>query len=172
MLAIGGIFQGMVALSQLPVPEDSTELFEGLGTAAAWYGEIMFTNPYRRPLAAMNVLVSAMVLIGSFMLSWRRSSAMWWLTQAITAKLLWLGAYTALMVVHVYASAPDFADMIDQAIAAWAQEGVTRDQPEALRWMATRFVVGSAVSAVLHAGVLWRATRPDMKKFISERVAK
>ena len=104
MLGIAGVLTGAYDLSMAPLPEDVRELSEvneELSDAEVQLFEARVSNPYRRPMAAANVVVSALVLIGSFLLSWRRRLAQWWIKQAVAAKLIWIGAYTATLVSHV-----------------------------------------------------------------------
>ena len=104
MLGIAGVLTGSYDLSLAPLPEDVRELYEPdaeVSDAEVQLLEAQVTNPYRRPMAAANVVVSALVLIGSFMLSWRRRLAQWWIKQAVTAKVIWIAAYTATLGHHI-----------------------------------------------------------------------
>ncbi|MBT8469026.1 MAG: hypothetical protein KJN97_09780, partial [Deltaproteobacteria bacterium] len=81
MLGIAGVLTGAYDLSMAPLPEDLRELAEvneELSDAEVQLFEARVSNPYRRPMAAANVVVSGLVLIGSFLLSWRRKLAQWW----------------------------------------------------------------------------------------------
>ena len=155
MLGIAGILTGLYDLSMTPLPEDIRELTEPdeeLSDAEVLLIEARVSNPYRRPMAAANVVVSALVLIGSFFLSWRRSLAQWWIKQAVAAKLIWIGAYTATLVSHLSLS---FAPLPDE------QPG------EALQGLIGSLVVIGTVNGVLHLAAAYRATRPDITEFIA-----
>lgn len=110
------------------------------------------TNPYRRPLAAANVVVSALVLIGSFMLSWRRKLAQWWIKQAVVAKLIWIAAYTVSLVSHVKLT-----------FAPLPLEHPGGALPEVIAGV----VLVSTFSGALHVAAAYRATRPDIAEFIT-----
>jgi len=154
MLGIAGVLTGTYDLSMAPLPEDVRELStvnEELSDAEVQLFEARVSNPYRRPMAAANVVVSALVLIGSFLLSWRRRLAQWWIKQAVAAKLIWIGAYTATLVSHVNSTfVPQPAE----------------PQGDTLSQLIGSVVVLSTLNAALHVAAAYRATRPDIAEFI------
>ena len=154
MLGIAGVLRGAYDLSLAPLPEDVRELYTPdveVTEAEIQLLEAQVTNPYRRPMAAANVVVSALVLIGSFMLSWRRRLAQWWIKQAVVAKLIWIVAYTASLISHIKLS---FVPL-------------TIEQPGAtLQEVMAGVVLVSTLSAALHLAAAYRATRPDIREFI------
>ncbi len=154
MLGIAGVLRGAYDLSLAPLPEDVRELYapeDEVTEAEVQLLEAQVTNPYRRPLAAANVVVSALVLIGSFMLSWRRKLALWWIRQAVVAKLIWIGVYTASLVSH-----------IKLTFAPLPVEPAGGTLPEIIGGV----VFVGALSGVLHIAAAYRATRPDIGEFI------
>jgi len=154
MLGIAGVLRGAYDLSLAPLPEDVRELYTPeveVTEAEVQLLEAQVTNPYRRPMAAANVVVSALVLIGSFMLSWRRRLAQWWIKQAVVAKLIWIAAYTISLVSHVKLS---FVPLPIEQPGATLQEVVAG------------IVLVSTFSAALHVAAAYRATRPDIRAFI------
>ena len=158
MLGIAGVLRGAYDLSLAPLPEDVRELYEpeaDVTDAEVQLLEAQVTNPYRRPLAAANVVASALVLIGSFMLSWRRKLALWWIRQAVVAKLIWIAVYTVSLVSHVKMSfAPLVLDNPDAAL------------PEVIGGV----ILVSTFSGALHVAAAYRATRPDIAEFITSNV--
>ncbi|HET6416883.1 MAG TPA: hypothetical protein VFG22_11355 [Polyangiales bacterium] len=154
MLGIAGVLRGAYDLSLAPLPEDVRELYTPdveVTEAEVQLLEAQVTNPYRRPMAAANVVVSALVLIGSFMLSWRRRLAQWWIKQAVVAKLIWIVAYTVSLISHIKLS---FVPLpIEQPGAA-------------LQEVMAGVVLVSTFSAALHLAAAYRATRPDIREFI------
>ena len=160
MLGIAGVLTGGYDLSMTPLPEDLRELSERdteLSDAEVLLLEARVSNPYRRPMAAANVVVSALVLIGSFLLSWRRSLAQWWIRQAVAAKLIWIGAYTASLVSHLKLT---FAPL-------------PVEEPRAgLQGLIGSLVVVSMINATLHLAAAYRATRPDIREFIASAEAR
>jgi len=154
MLGIAGVLRGAYDLSMAPLAEDLRDLYEPEDEfieAKLQLLEAQLSNPYRRPMAAADVVVSALVLIGSFMLSWRRSLAQWWIKQAVTAKVVWIAAYSVSLVAHIELSAPGFP--IDQP------GGTTTD-------MVLSVILMSTMSGALHLAAAYRATRSDIREFI------
>lgn len=154
MLGIAGVLRGVDELSLGPVPEDVRELYEP-GTevteAEVQLLEAQVSNPYRRPMAAANVVVSSLVLIGSFMLSWRRTLAFWWIRQAVLAKLIWIAAYTASLVHHMKVAFPPMPTGQPAGGLAEIMLGV---------------ILLGLFSAAIHVAAGYRATRPDIREFI------
>ena len=93
----------------------------------------------------------ALVLIGSFMLSWRRLVALWWIKQAVVAKLIWIAAYTASLVSHVKLT-----------FAPLPLEHPGGALPEVIGGV----ILVSTFSGALHLAAGYRATRPDISEFI------
>lgn len=154
MLGVAGLMLGISDLSLAPIPEDARELYgedTELTKIQVEMIEVWVTNPYRRPMAAANVVVSSLVLIGSFMLSWRRRLAQWWIKQAVVAKVIWIAAYTATLGHHIQQSLS--ASTLEEA-------GTTGSAIVGV------LVVFSFISAALHVGAAYRATRPDIGAFI------
>jgi hypothetical protein len=144
MLGIAGLLGGAYDLSLAPLQDP-----ELTGIDAQIF-EARVTNPYRRPMAAANVVVSALVLVGSFLLSWRRKLAQWWIRQAVVAKLIWIAANTIALVSHIKMT---FAPL-------------PVDAGETLPQLMTGVVVVGSFSAALHLLAAYRATRPDIGAFI------
>jgi hypothetical protein len=154
MLGIAGVLRGAYDLSLAPLPEDVRELYTPdveVTEAEVQLLEAQVTNPYRRPMAAANVVVSALVLVGSFMLSWRRRLAQWWIKQAVVAKLIWIVAYTVSLISHIKLS---FVPLPIEQPGATLQE------------VMAGVVLVSTFSAALHLAAAYRATRPDIREFI------
>ena len=157
MLGIAGVLRGSYDLALTSVPEDLRELYAPGSEVPELEVELLeaqVTNPYRRPMAAANVVVSALVLIGSFLLSWRRQLAQWWIKQAVVAKLIWIAVYTATLAQHIKLTFPVAVLESTEAGLAEIIGGV---------------VLVSLASAVLHLIAAYRATRPDIKSFIEAR---
>ncbi len=152
MLGVAGLIMGTYDLSLEPIPADARELYGPEADAiTVEMFEARVSNPYRRPMAAANVVVSGLVLIGSFMLSWRRKLAQWWIRQAVTAKLIWIVAYTATMVTHIEETFP--REILEQVGAP-------------LSAITGILVTFGVISGTLHVAAAYRATRPDIGQFI------
>jgi len=160
MLGIAGVLTGAYDLSMAPLPEDLRELAEvneELSDAEIQLVEARVSNPYRRPMAAANVVVSGLVLIGSFLLSWRRRLAQWWIKQAVAAKLIWIGAYTVTLASHINLT---FVPL------------PTAPQDATLSAFIGSVIGLSLVNAALHVAAAYRATRPDIAEFIRSSATK
>jgi len=156
MLGVAGLIMGVSDLSLAPIPENARDYYEGqseLTDIQVEMIEVWASNPYRRPMAAANVVVSALVLIGSFLLSWRRRLAQWWIRQAVTAKVLWIVAYTASLAQHIQRSLS--ASTLEEA-------GTTATA------IVGALVLFGTLSVGLHIAAAYRATRPDILQFIEE----
>lgn len=144
MLGIAGLLGGAYDLSLAPLRDP-----ELTGVDAQLF-EARVTNPYRRPMAAANVVVSALVLLGSFLLSWRRKLAQWWIRQAVVAKVIWIVANTAALASHIRMT---FVPVPVDAGASLSQ-------------LMGGVVIVGIFSAALHLLAAYRATRPDISAFI------
>ncbi|MEM7137227.1 MAG: hypothetical protein AAF500_11645 [Myxococcota bacterium] len=163
MLGIVGILNGTNHLQTNAIPADPFDLYDGQPAPETeaeaqerllnlQLQEAEATNPYRRPMAAANVVVSSLVLVGSFMLSWRRKLSQWWIRQAVIAKLIWIVGYTTTLVFHLRQAFP--------LIPTPNAEGVALTQ---LTWS---IVLASLITAALHATAAWRVSRADITDFI------
>jgi hypothetical protein len=156
MLGVAGVIVGASDLSLAPIPADAGEMYgeeNELTAIQLEMIEVWVSNPYRRPMAAANVVVSALVLIGSFLLSWRRRLAQWWIKQAVVAKLLWIVAYTTLLAQHIQGSLP--ASLLDEAETTVSA-------------IVTALILLGTLNGGLHIAAAYRATRPDVARFIEE----
>ena len=156
MLGVAGVSVGASDLSLAPIPADASELYEEgneLSAIQLEMIEVWVSNPYRRPMAAANVVVSGLVLIGSFLLSWRRKLAQWWIKQAVAAKLIWIVAYTTLLSQHIERSLP--SSLLDEAETTVSA-------------IVSVLIMLGVVNGGLHIAAAYRATRPDIARFIEK----
>ena len=156
MLGVAGVIVGASDLSLAPIPADASELYEEgneLSAIQLEMIEVWVSNPYRRPMAAANVVVSGLVLIGSFLLSWRRKLAQWWIKQAVAAKLIWIVAYTTLLSQHIERSLP--SSLLDEAETTVSA-------------IVSVLIMLGVVNGGLHIAAAYRATRPDIARFIEK----
>src|SRR5688500_3326002 len=98
VLGTCGVGSGVAGMNQTSLPsattpssaeasEDAMAFLEAAETDPRV--EVLWESPHRRPLAAGNAVVSSMLLIGSFMLTFRRKHALWWIRNAVAANVLW-----------------------------------------------------------------------------------
>ena len=160
MLALTGIFAAMTNLSNQPIPSlqslqpnDGSILRQDPRTSLVL--EAQATNPLRRPFAAANLILSTLLLVGSFMLSWRRKIAFWWIQQTVMAKVLWIIVDTINVVHHLHVTFPTLY-----------QHGLQHEIT--LTNTIKSAVLLGLLSVVLHVGAAWRASRPDIQAFITQ----
>ncbi|HJL02138.1 MAG TPA: hypothetical protein RMH85_33095 [Polyangiaceae bacterium LLY-WYZ-15_(1-7)] len=123
----------------------------------------LYNDPNRRPLAAANIVVSLMLIIGSFLLTSRRPSAIWWLKQAVLANVVWIVAKLASWLFHSYRNMPELLALLESQRNANGPIG-----PEGyLTWMVVGMVLVSLVNLVAHVFVGWRVSREDIQRFLS-----
>ena len=123
----------------------------------------LYNDPNRRPLAAANIVVSLMLIIGSFLLTSRRPSAIWWLKQAVLANVVWIVAKLASWLFHSYRNMPELLALLESQRNANGPIG-----PEGyLTWMVVGMVLVSLVNLVAHVFVGWRVGREDIQRFLS-----
>ena len=156
MLGVAGVIVGASDLSLAPIPADASELYEEgneLSAIQLEMIEVWVSNPYRRPMAAANLVVSGLVLLGSFLLSWRRKLAQWWIKQAVAAKLIWIVSYTTLLSQHIERSLP--SSLLDEAETTVSA-------------IVSVLIMLGVVNGGLHIAAAYRATRPDIARFIEK----
>ena len=123
----------------------------------------LYNDPNRRPLAAANIVVSLMLIIGSFLLTSRRPSAIWWLKQAVLANVVWIVAKLASWLFHSYRNMPELLALLESQRNANGPIG-----PEGyLTWMVVGMVLVSLVNLVAHVFVGWRVSHEDIQRFLS-----
>ncbi|MAT23661.1 MAG: hypothetical protein CMN29_01635 [Sandaracinus sp.] len=104
-----------------------------------------------------------MLIIGSFLLTSRRPSAIWWLKQAVLANVVWIVAKLASWLFHSYRNMPELLALLESQRNANGPIG-----PEGyLTWMVVGMVLVSLVNLVAHVFVGWRVSREDIQRFLS-----
>ena len=170
VLGIGGMANGATVMSNAPILEINSLIEDNppesiSDVAMIQLASIHMNNPYRRPLAAIGFVISFMILIGSFMLTWRSKLAPWWITQAVVAKTIWIAGNTAVLVSQVQNAdelplkalephiLPEFAEF------DWANS------------LSASVILLGVMSVAVHALAAWRANKEDVANFIASRNA-
>ncbi len=136
------------------IPKDAADA-QALAQVLAQWQKVLYRDRARRPLAAANVVVSVLLIVASGALTLRRSSALWWVRQAIVANSLWILISGGAAVAAVVRARATFA-------------GALETQVGHLILVQT---FGSILNLALHLVVDWRARRPDIRAFLDEEVA-
>ena len=167
MAGVYGIGNGVAALSSQPAltaPDNAgPELIEAV--------RLLHANPHGAALGATNIVVSAMLIIASMMVTTRRSSAMWFVRQAILANLVFIGVRAGVDIHYLWS--------LGEGLAPLGQDAVERTQellpnagppPNPLSVARSTFVGGEAIAAFLSASIHlylgYRATRPAVSAFV------
>jgi hypothetical protein len=121
--------------------------------------------PLRRPVAAANVVVSALLLIAAFTLMTGRQAAAWWCTHALVANLLWTIVDAGVQVTRLHAEMGALGEVLErdmQARIAGAPELMAPTGPQVVwMWMGLLAAAGVLRCAV-YGLALWRIRRADM----------
>lgn len=149
-----GVFRGVQGLGE----------FLGSGAEAASDQEFLtafYNDPHRRPLAAANIIVSAMLLVGATLLVMKRKSAIWWLRQTVLANLVWVGIHLWSALHHTYANAPELLALLDAGTGGLIRSGESR-----FDWLVVTLIVFGSINVLAYGFVAWRVGRSDIRKFL------
>lgn len=160
-----GVFRGIRELSsehlglspELLEPEEQARADALAELQATFYNE-----PNRRPFAASNVVLSAMLMVGSAFLVGRKPHAVWFLRQAILANVLWILAKLGSQLWHSFAHAPEVKAIL---AAADPRAGPNSAGPS-FAMVVGSMVVFSVFNLVAHVFVGWRVGREDVRRFV------
>lgn len=99
----------------------------------------------RRPIAFANIVASAMLIVGSFLLIARRKSALWWITNAIIANCLVIAG-----------------QLWDRFQILFAMSGV---DAELLHQLRDFWIFSTLLNLILHLGVLYLVRREKVSAY-------
>ena len=117
--AVRGLSQHAIPDVVVPAePNENLSLHSAREALYRGFIEVAATTPGRKVLDAANLMASALFIAASFVLLRRRSSAVWWTTQALIANALWAIANVATVSMHVSRHAKQVGVLIDAVIHA------------------------------------------------------
>jgi hypothetical protein len=130
------------------------------------------TAPLRRTLAATNVVVSSLLLVGGVLLFTRRPSAPWWITQAAIANVLWTIANAVSESLGIVGALPELHALFDQQARAERAADPSGGffQPGAAHYIGLAFVLlfaGAVLRIIVYGWLAWRARRADIGTLIA-----
>lgn len=173
MLGIWGVVIGYGQLTAPPAePEPTAELsspeaLEALGTLQ----EHIRTAPVTRALAAANLLASALMVVGSFLLTARRRSALWWATQALWANIAYAVAAMVGEIVLVFQLRPELQRvfvLVSEAQPAEPGAPSPAEVAAVLPYLAAGLVVVLSLFMLAIYFVLMRVSRrADVRAFVT-----
>lgn len=153
LAAIGviGISRGATELGRTEPPPVPAYMDGEQAEVASHMVKVLFSAPYRRPLGAANIVVSALLVWAAALMVGGRKSAGWWASQGLVANILWTLAETASYGAAFIANDPA-AKQLNAALAAQAGEPVGPTVVVAL-------VLLMATPYILYAFLLYRVQR-------------
>ena len=162
----------------VPVDGDSASRDDAAEAVARRLRETLHHAPYRAPLSAAQLLVSVLLLVAMGLLMARRTTAPWWITQAVIANVLWTVASGAS---RVWALAADYRHIAtyygQEAVAENAENGAGSELVQTLdgEGRATVLMVQVGIALGIHlllfAWIGWRARRPDIRAMLEDQTA-
>lgn len=175
LLGTCGVERGIGSATQTSLPAPPPPLAEGeppreidleeINRSAPWL-EVVWESPYRRQLGAANALVSAMLLVGSFLLTFRRTSALWWIRNAVAANVLWVFVNFTHTTARLVGAGPALYARIEEYARSYRVLEDALDGRAVVVQSVIMTAVGALLSALLHGAVAWRAHRPDIRAFL------
>jgi hypothetical protein len=128
--------------------------------------EVLWESPHRRPLAATNAVVSSMLLIGSFLLTFRRKTALWWIRNAVAANVLFILGNLAHTVARLVQAGPALYARIEAHSVYYPDLAEPLDGRFMVMQSIAIAAIGAALNVALHLALAWRCHRPDVRGFL------
>lgn len=172
LLGMLGIYAGLHELSDSARPDiDAPEGLEEEEQAQFAFNEAFFEvrsqDPNRRALGAANVLVSVLLIVASFMLTARRVSAIWWVTQGAIANILFVVVETISSLAHIVGAQEVLMPAIRRWVAAQGQPTGDDTAMGVLVVIYVSLVVSALVRIAFLLFVLWRGRRSDVRAVLT-----
>lgn len=160
-----GVFRGIRELTgdrlgAMPELLDAEE--QARVEALAELQATFYNEPNRRPFAAANIVLSAMLMIGSAFLVGRKPHAVWFLRQAIVANVLWIVAKLGSQLWHSFARVPEV-----KAILAAAEPRAGPLPEPSIAMVVGSMIVFAVFNLAAHVFVGWRVGRDDVRRFVA-----
>lgn len=159
--------------STVPATGSTEKAREAERRLAEVRAELLLEMPHRRALGVVDVIVSVMLIVGSFMLGARRASTEWWLKNAIAANVLVIWAILGVGLEHAFGRWGSITTTLTEYVRAMLEaDGQPTAGVEAAAQLNAVLFVGFAVAlalawTLLHLFVLYRATREDVREFVA-----
>lgn len=149
-------------------PVDEREAAEITGRGLA---ELMYHAPFRRPLAVADVLVSGLLLLSGVLLAMRRSTAPWWVTQAVLANMLWAlaqGASQLAALIGGFSKMAGWLQLQTEAQVASAGDPQLGLIDGTMRGglVIAGFGVKLVIQLAIYGWILWRVRRADVRNIL------
>lgn len=172
MVGMTGLILSVHLLTMPLVPAASTGVDPSI--APAWDGLTRAIARSTIPEAVLtaNILLSALLVIASFLLTARRATALWWTRQALVAKLLYVLGSAAAWFALSSAVRPELAAY---HLAAMPEQGPEAPRPEEVLAMVPvmwgcLFVLLALFGLAFYFVLLRVSRREDVRAFVERRV--
>lgn len=118
--------------------------------------------------AVGNLLASSLLIIGSFLLSARRSTALWWVRQALLANVLYSVFATGIELVRIQEFGERFIELALTTSEPLPPDITAADVVSVMMWVVGALViVRGLVLVAVYLGLLRVSRRPDVLEFIT-----
>lgn len=174
-LGFVGVSRSLGALTTSPSAMVGTNADADVNEAAVALMEALVAAPLWRGLAVANLLVSALLVIASFLLTARARSAPWWAKQALWANA---GFSVAAAAIHAYLIETHRGALMAALEAATQAQAAAQGVPplgsetlEGLRWAAVAMITSVYLGmAALYVGLFLLTRREDVHRFVQREV--
>lgn len=176
VIGVFGVTNALGALamqSTRPSPPPPTADPAQDATAAFFHATqtAMLDAPYATALASMHLVVSAMLVIGSFMLSSRSPNATWWVRNATVANALYVVLDTTSITYELARRAHRLEPLLRAAMEASAEGAALPPGAPTTSSMLVSFVVTGTALAIarllVQALLYWRIGSEPVRAFLA-----
>jgi hypothetical protein len=173
LLGTCGVGNGLATVNQTSLPAPP-QIVDGAGAdadlvlvaQASPLAEALFEGPLRRPLAVANALASAMLLIGSFLLTFRRPATLWWIRNAIAANVLYIAAAFGHIAYCLLRDMSGLSAALEAYGARYARFEIGAGSEALILQALAVGGVAALLSIGLHVALGVRCHRPDIRAFL------
>ncbi len=156
-----GVFHGVADLEGVhfstrateQVAPDQAELAEQMVEIQ----RTLYNEPNRRPLAAANIVVSVLLVLGGLFLLARRPTALWLVKQAILVNVVWIALKLGSWLYNTHLHRARLSDLL----------GGSAQGDGDMQWMIVSMIVASLINLGAHLFIAWRVSRKDIRAFLS-----
>lgn len=172
MVGMSGLILSVHLLTMPFVPAAMTGVDPALGPAMDALSQAIARSTIPEAVLSANVLLSALLVIASFLLTARRASALWWTRQALIAKLLYALGSAAAWFALVAAVRPELAAY---HLATMPEAGPDAPRPEEVVAMVPVmwgcvFTFAALFGLAFYFVLLRVSRREDVRAFVERRV--
>lgn len=169
---VGGVSAGRPPMDEVgQVEGERPAVEEAAESSARALVQTLWESPLRRPLAAANVVVSILLLVAAMTLLMRRASAIWWVTQAAIANVLWTVVHTGSQIAQLLGARERLVALFEREIEARLSGAETEQLPwqhgsQQLWLYVALFVAFGLARIAIYGWVTRRARRPDVRELV------